>query len=106
MAKFVLDKKFKELNIEFALDEGLASPDEVVPVFYGERNVFWIKFHCKGNPGHGSRFIENTAGAKVQYLINKLLAFREEQRRIFVADETLTLGDVTTVNLTMYVQWQ
>ncbi len=31
-----------------ALDEGLASPDDTVPVYYGERNVFWVHFVCKG----------------------------------------------------------
>lgn len=121
MMKFVLSQEFKRLNIGFALDEGLASPDETVPVFYGERNVFWVKFHCKGeseqrgtrlgasavqnflspgNPGHGSRFIEGTAAEKVQYLINKLLAYRETQRKLLEASETYTLGDVTTCNLT------
>ena len=53
-----------------------------------------------GNPGHGSRFIENTAAEKVQYLINKLLGYREEQKKKFEADPNSTLGDVTTVNLT------
>lgn len=100
MAKYVVSKEFKDLNIGFALDEGLASPDETMPLFYGERNVFWVKFHCPGNPGHGSRFIENTAAEKVQYLINKLLSFRAEQKKIYDSDEKLTLGDVTTVNLT------
>lgn len=31
-----------------SLDEGLADPTEVVPVYYGERNVFWVNFICKG----------------------------------------------------------
>ena len=53
-----------------------------------------------GKPGHGSRFIENTAAEKVQYLINKLLGYREEQKKKFEADPNSTLGDVTTVNLT------
>jgi len=56
---------------------------------------------CKGNPGHGSRFVEGTAGSKAHYLMNKLLTFREKQRKILEADSKLTLGDVTTVNLTM-----
>ena len=50
-------------------------------------------FFCNsGNPGHGSRFIENTAGAKVHHLMNKLLGFREEQKKIYEADKSLTLG--------------
>ena len=67
------------------------------------RNLFCIKIVCfdiLGNPGHGSRFIENTAAEKVQYLINKLLGYREEQKKKFEADPNSTLGDVTTVNLT------
>jgi len=88
------------LNIGFALDEGLASADNKIPLFYGERNVFWVKFKCTGNPGHGSRFIENTAAEKVQFLTNKLLGYREEQKKIFNSSPDMTLGDVTTVNLT------
>jgi len=101
MAVYVVSKEFKDLNIGFTLDEGLASEDNAIPLFYGERNSFWVQFKCKGNPGHGSRFIENTAASKVQYLMNKLLGFRDEQEKIYNADDTLTLGDVTTVNLTM-----
>ena len=41
MAKYVLSQEFKQLNIGLALDEGLATPDDVIPVYYGERNVFW-----------------------------------------------------------------
>ena len=44
--------------------------------------------------------IKNTAAEKVQYLINKLLGYREEQKKKFEADPNSTLGDVTTVNLT------
>ena len=76
MAKFVTSQELKMLNIGFALDEGLASPDEEIPLYYGERNVFWVKFHIPGNPGHGSRFIEGTAAEKAQKVINKLLGYR------------------------------
>ena len=101
MEKFVVSQAFKKLNIGLVLDEGLASADEVIPVYYGERNVYWVKFHCGGNPGHGSRFVEGAPGEKVQYLINKVLGFRSEQKKIFESDSKMTLGDVTTVNLTM-----
>ena len=33
-------------------------------------------------------------------MINKLLGYREEQKKKFEADPNSTLGDVTTVNLT------
>ena len=54
MEKYVVSKEFKELNIGFALDEGLASEENAIPVFYGERNVFWVQFKC-----HGTLFIIN-----------------------------------------------
>ena len=101
MQKFVLTEEFKKLNVGFCLDEGLAAPGEEIPVFYGERNVFWIKITCPGSPGHGSRFLENTAAEKAQYMINKLLGYREVQRKKLESDSNLTLGDVTSVNLTV-----
>lgn len=42
MAKFVHSDEFKALNAGFSLDEGIASPDEVFPVFYAERST-WCK---------------------------------------------------------------
>ena len=101
MSKFVVSEEFRKMNLGLALDEGLASPDDTIPVYYGERNVFWVKFIVPGNPGHGSRFIEGTAGEKVQKLINKVLGYRETMKKHFEANPKLTLGDVTTVNLTM-----
>ena len=78
-----------------------AGPGEELPLFYGERNVFWIRITCPGSPGHGSMFLENTAGQKAQYMINKMLALREQQKAKLLADPMKTLGDVTTVNLTI-----
>ena len=48
MKEFVVSDDFKSMNIGFALDEGLASPDEVIPVYYGERNLYWVNFKCRG----------------------------------------------------------
>jgi len=101
MRKFVVSQEFKKMNIGLALDEGLASPTDEVPVYYGERNVYWVKFKIAGNPGHGSRFIENTAAEKAQYLMNKILGYRDTQKKLLEANPEFTLGDVTTVNLTM-----
>ena len=58
------------MNVGFGLDEGIAAPGDEIPVFYGERNVFWIRITCPGSPGHGSRFLDNTAGEKVYLHIN------------------------------------
>ncbi|CAD5221862.1 unnamed protein product [Bursaphelenchus okinawaensis] len=100
MALFAKTEKLKSLNIGFILDEGLATEDDAYKVYYGERCPWWIKVTCSGSPGHGSKFIENTAGEKLQSIINSFLAFREEQRLKLANNPDLKLGDVTTVNLT------
>lgn len=42
MALFSKSPEFKSLRVGFALDEGIASPDESFHVFYGERAI-WRK---------------------------------------------------------------
>ncbi|XP_061583197.1 aminoacylase-1A-like [Cololabis saira] len=101
METFVTHPEFKKLNIGFALDEGLANPKEAYTVFYGERNPWWITVHCPGSPGHGSRFVENTAAEKLKQVINSFLDFREKEKHRLNTSECFTLGDVTTVNMTM-----
>lgn len=99
MKLFVHTQEFKKLNVGFGLDEGIAVPGDTIPVFYGERNVFWIQITCPGSPGHGSKFLENNAALKAQYMINKLLEYRAKEKARLESDPNLTLGDVTTVNL-------
>ncbi|XP_014455632.2 aminoacylase-1 isoform X1 [Alligator mississippiensis] len=101
MELFVKRPEFKALNVGFALDEGLANPTDTYTVFYGERNPWWIQVKCEGNPGHGSRFIENTAAEKMHRVITSFLEFRKSEEQRLKHDESLTLGDVTSVNLTM-----
>ncbi len=36
----------------------------------------------------------------MHYLLNKLMGLRDEQKKIYESNDKLTLGDVTTVNLT------
>jgi len=101
LAKFVQTSKFKDMNVGFGLDEGLASPTDEVDIFYAERNEYWFEVHCPGDPGHGSRFVENTAAEKARYMINKMLDYREVQRKRLEDNPSLSLGDVNTINLTM-----
>lgn len=55
---------------------------------------------CTGQTGHGSLLHENTAGEKLQYIINKFMNWREiEKTKLKNSD--LAPGDVTTINLTM-----
>lgn len=40
MKKFVHTPEFKALNVGFALDEGMASPNEDFIIFNGERSIW------------------------------------------------------------------
>ncbi|CAI7988732.1 Aminoacylase-1 [Geodia barretti] len=120
MALFIKTERFKKMNVAFALDEGLANPTEAMSVYYGERSAHWIEVTCPGNPGHGSRFIENTAVEKVEKLLRQALALptgAKDQVRMSNATvhsvcgvcvtiyrlegaPCLKLGDVTTINVT------
>uniref|UniRef100_A0AC35GL77 N-acyl-aliphatic-L-amino acid amidohydrolase n=1 Tax=Panagrolaimus sp. PS1159 TaxID=55785 RepID=A0AC35GL77_9BILA len=101
MQLFLKSQDFKDLNLGFTLDEGLASEDDSYKVYYAERCVFWVVVSCKGSPGHGSRFIENDAGSKLRKVINSFYTFREEQKaKLENSGGKLKLGDVTTANLT------
>lgn len=100
MAKFVHTEPFKALKIGFALDEGIASPDNEFLVYNGERSIWQIHVHCTGQPGHGSLLLNNTAAEKFHYVVNKFLALREEQKRVLESNPKFTIGDVTTINMT------
>lgn len=105
---------FKGLSIELALDEGLASVDDSFSIFYGERLPWWVHIKATGNTGHGSRFIEGTAVEQVVGVVNKALQYRQEQLDLLhgrghhagcnhavASKRLLTLGDVTSINVTM-----
>lgn len=57
--------------------------------------------HCPGTPGHGSLLLENTAGEKLNIVIEKFMARRAEQKKKLKDNPKLTIGDVTTINMTM-----
>lgn len=101
MKQFVKTDDFKAMNLGFALDEGLANPTDSFTIFYGERSVWWVKVTCKGPPGHGSRFIEDTAAEKMSKIVQSFTAFREDQKKRLNSNADLRLGDVTTVNWTI-----
>jgi len=75
-------------------------------VFYGERKIWWIHVSTKGNVGHGSRFIKDTAVEKLMKVANHVLEYRRQQEELLShghhkCGEPLALGDVCTMNLTM-----
>lgn len=99
--EFVKSEAFRKLNVGFSLDEGIAGPDDIYPVFYAERSVWRIHFKCSGTTGHGSLLHKNTAGQKLRYIIDQFMDLREEEVAKLDNNPELSVGDVTTVNLTI-----
>eukprot|EP00461_Guttulinopsis_vulgaris_P004579 UN04581 len=102
---------FDSCNIEFFMDEGLASTKKSVIAFYNERCVWWLRIVASSTTGHGSRFIQDTAVEKIMCAVNSLYAFRDAEFKKLHGESTTdigcshakahVLGDVTTVNCTM-----
>ncbi|TPX37707.1 N-acyl-aliphatic-L-amino acid amidohydrolase [Synchytrium microbalum] len=106
MKLFVKTDLFKSLNLGFALDEGMASPNDTYRVFYGERCPWWVKVIAKGPPSHGSLFVKDGATEKLMKVIQKFMAYRTaEEQKLHIgrteSGQPLKVGDVTTINLTM-----
>uniref|UniRef100_A0A8D8B7T8 N-acyl-aliphatic-L-amino acid amidohydrolase n=2 Tax=Culex pipiens TaxID=7175 RepID=A0A8D8B7T8_CULPI len=101
MKDFVTTDHFKTLNCGFAIDEGLASENEVFKLFYGERLRRKVFFYISGTPGHGSLLLEGTAGEKARKLLDRLYDFRSSEAKKLEDNPELTIGDTTIVNLTM-----
>lgn len=55
---------------------------------------------CPGTPGHGSLMLPDTAGEKVEIIINKFMDLRRREKKKLESNKNLTVGDVTSVNLT------
>ncbi|XP_064633327.1 aminoacylase-1-like [Lineus longissimus] len=101
MEKMIKFDSFKKLKVGFAMDEGLANETDEFMAYYGERSPWWFVVTCPGAPGHGSRFVENTAAEKAQKVINSFLGFRDREEKRLKSDPDIALGDVTTTNMTM-----
>lgn len=63
--------------------------------------VLAVHFFISGTAGHGSLLLNGTAGEKARYLIDKMIDFRQQEEQRLESNPELTLGDVTTINLTM-----
>ncbi|XP_045499175.1 aminoacylase-1-like [Colias croceus] len=101
MGKFVESEHYKKLNVGFALDEGIASPTDDYIVFNAERSIWHVKVICPGKSGHGSLLLPDNCGEKMRYIIDKFMDLRQESKKKLEDNAQLTIGDVTTVNLTM-----
>ncbi|CAG9135736.1 unnamed protein product [Plutella xylostella] len=100
MLAFLDTDVYRRLRVGFALDEGMASPDDDYLVFYAERSAWPLVVTSSGTSGHGSLLLDDTAGEKLRYVIDKFMDLREENKKKLESNPELTAGDVTTINLT------
>lgn len=63
--------------------------------------ILALELICEGQAGHGSLMQENTAGEKVQFMLNKFMDFRKQEMNKLKNNPALGMGDVTAINLTM-----
>ncbi|XP_044753472.1 aminoacylase-1-like [Coccinella septempunctata] len=82
MKLFIQTEDFKNLNVGVALDESLASENEEMILFYGEKCCWQFDLYCSGSTGHGSLLLDNTPGEKAAFLLQKFYDFREQQRTL------------------------
>ncbi|KAL5278506.1 ACY1.2 family protein [Megaselia abdita] len=101
MKVFVQTKEFKSMNVGFALDEGCSSLSNVSPIYYAERTKWEMNFKFEGTTGHGSILHDNTAAEKFFYVMGKFCEFRESEKNKLKSNPSLTLADVTSVNITI-----
>ncbi|CAH2227230.1 jg25417, partial [Pararge aegeria aegeria] len=73
MSEFVRSDHYKQMNVGFALDEGLASPDDNFVVYNAERSIWHVTVTCPGKSGHGSLLLPDNCGEKVSEFFMKCL---------------------------------
>uniref|UniRef100_W8BVI0 N-acyl-aliphatic-L-amino acid amidohydrolase n=1 Tax=Ceratitis capitata TaxID=7213 RepID=W8BVI0_CERCA len=101
MKCFVQTEQFQNLNVGFCLDEGVANPKDEYLIFNAEKTIWYVKFIINGTTGHGSMLHKNTAAEKFHFILGKMLGLRQKAESALKDDQTLGLGYVTTVNLTV-----
>lgn len=60
-----------------------------------------VEFQISGTSGHGSLLLKDTAGEKLNRILNKFFLFRQKQNQKLADNPKWTIGDVTTVNMTV-----
>lgn len=102
MDGFTKSDVFKAMNVIFVLDEGSASnPDDGrIPAHYVEKTIWDFALIFHGKSGHGSEFLDDTPGEKLNYVVGKLTEFREIEKKKF-REQHYSNGNVTSINLTI-----
>jgi len=104
MKDLVNTSYFRNLNVGFALDGGMASVDEYFFLFYGEKSTWQVEIKCVNTLVNGLPMVTpvESAGAKFRYVLDHFMNFRafEQDRQSRLKPWEDTLCNVTTINLT------
>ncbi|XP_061709940.1 aminoacylase-1-like isoform X2 [Cydia pomonella] len=99
MKVFAQSEQFRALNVGFGLDESCPTTStKVIRAFNGEKTNRQSKVTCRGNPGHGSLLLPNTAGEKLHYILDKFMKCRAGEME--KQAQGAYVGDLVTINLT------
>ena len=82
------------------LDEGMPSATDEFRVFYTERIKTSATFSVRGTTGHGSQFLESTAGEKVARLLSAVYSHRDRQLQTMreTGNENVGVANLTIIN--------
>jgi len=100
---FVSTSDFVHLNVGFALDVGMASPNENdFLLFNGEKSTCHVKITCISDPVRGSIMPDNTAGEKLRKIIDSIVEIDivEKQKYLELVALKMKSDQVTSVTLT------
>lgn len=93
-------KLFGVSMIEAGIKSSFETPRSIYNII---QNLYLsdVKFIINGTTGHGSMLHKNTAAEKFHFILGKMLGLRQKAESALKDDQTLGLGYVTTVNLTV-----
>ncbi|XP_036319457.1 aminoacylase-1-like [Rhagoletis pomonella] len=101
MKSFVTTDDFRNFNVGLCLDEGVANTNDEYTAYYAEKTIWYVQFIIHGPAGHGSLLHKNTAGEKLEYILNKMMDLRRQAEQKLKSNPACSLGDVNTLNLTV-----
>ena len=95
--EFVESETFKELNIGFVLDEGLASGDpSTLLLKVSERKPLQIRLTCKGELAHASQLHHYNPVHEMTQFLNKVVVEQEQQKTNTTAPGLLLSMHITS----------
>jgi len=103
LKSFLKTEAFRNLNVGFALDGGMASVDEKFLLFYGEKSTWEVEIKCVNTLCNGLPMITpvESAGAKFRYILDHFMDHRafEQNRQSRINPWEDNFRNVTTINL-------